>query len=383
MTLLTETEINAMLASISATLSTTDLACASIAQLSGGTTNFVFRGYLSRPFMNRSSVIIKHAAPFISCNKDYPIDDTRAEFEEIMLTALDGGSRIKAVDNEEQDVEAVEVRTPRLWYYNRPEKLQVLEDFPDTVTLNAALPNLDRDRATSMARALGAWLRALHGWSSASELDDLQSMLLKNQEMRKLKRKITYSAFLPVLENFPEVLEPHRKTLEAVQEAIGREFENPGARKPEADFGIIHGDFWAGNILIPSNANPPHLVVIDWEFTQISHRSVDLGEFLGDLYERHYYDHTSSVPCFCLSAISSFISGYGPMSEELAFRTAIYAGIHLVCWATRGTPGFWRNWPQDRVAEGMKIGVEWIVKGWENDKEWFESSMLAGLFKGV
>jgi hypothetical protein len=377
----TEPEIDAVLSNISSTLASTDFTCTSIVQLSGGTTSFVFRGYLARPFWNNTSAIIKYAAPFTSCNKDFPIDDARAEFEELILSDIHGGSVIKSGHDREYEEGEIEVRTPTLWYYNRPKRLLVFEDFPDTVTLKEALFTLDRVLTASTGRILGAWLKRFHEWTSAPGREYLTGIFVKNQEIRRLKQKITYSAFIPMLENFPEVLQPHRKTLELIQANIGNEFESPRAEVQGEDFGVIHGDFWAGNVLTASNSSTPSLVVIDWEFTQVSHRSVDLGQMLGDLYERHHYHHTSSTPCHCFSMISSFISGYGPVSEELAFRTVIHAGVHLVCWATRGAPGFWRTWRQEQVIEGMKTGVEWIVNGWERNRDWFDGTVLAGLFK--
>jgi len=65
--------------------------------------------------------------------------------------------------------------------------------------------------------------------------------------MRKLKLKITYQAFMGVLENFPELLEGNRETLEQVRiEAVENFEREEGGEENSDDWGLIHGDLWTG-----------------------------------------------------------------------------------------------------------------------------------------
>ena len=65
--------------------------------------------------------------------------------------------------------------------------------------------------------------------------------------MRKLKLKITYQAFMGVLENFPELLEGNRETLEQVRiEAVENFEREEGVEENSDDWGLIHGDLWTG-----------------------------------------------------------------------------------------------------------------------------------------
>ena len=113
------------------------------------------------------------------------------------------------------------------------------------------------------------------------------------------------------------------------------------------------------------------LVVIDWEHAQIGHRAIDLGQMIGDLLERDHYEDASMA----MDVLRGFIQGYGPIDDDLAFRTAIYTGVHLICWKTRGSP------VSTKEEEGMKLGQDLILKGWEKDRQWLAGSVLAVFFK--
>jgi hypothetical protein len=67
--------------------------------------------------------------------------------------------------------------------------------------------------------------------------------------MRKLKRFITYDGFLGVLENYPELLQGRKKTLEAIRDIMAKEFEKPPTEEDE-NWGLIHGDFWSGKYVM-------------------------------------------------------------------------------------------------------------------------------------
>lgn len=138
------------------------------------------------------------------------------------------------------------------------------------------------------------------------------------------------------------------------------------------------------SVLLPSNISLQKqgelkLFVIDWEFTQFGHRAYDIGQLIGDLYEREYFQNVDSA----VWIIQGFIDGYGALSEEMVFRTAIHVGMQLVCWCKRGPPLHMRpQWSTPGLIAGVvKLGVNFIVKGWEKDREWLESGALKGLFK--
>ncbi len=160
-----------------------------------------------------------------------------------MLHALNAFPPITTADQ-------VSFKTPRLYSFNRETNTQVLEDFPDTLDLKAALvepvnDGLSQALATSIGRALGFWLRSFHTWSSMPDQSELRKHVWGNEPMRKLKYRITYDAFVKVVESFLDIPEGYQETLASVKEMATQEFDR-AANDKEEDWGIIQGDFWSG-----------------------------------------------------------------------------------------------------------------------------------------
>lgn len=146
------------------------------------------------------------------------------------------------------------VKVPRLYLSDNEAKIQVMEDVPDTIDLKSLLLSTDtalflpHTHAERLGQKLGSWLRSFHTWSSEPERTNLRAHVAQNQPMRVLKHRITYGGFLNVLERFPEILKEHDETWRIVQETAKRELETltTGRQDKGEDWGVIHGDFWAG-----------------------------------------------------------------------------------------------------------------------------------------
>jgi hypothetical protein len=121
------------------------------------------------------------------------------------------------------------------------------------------------------------------------------------------------------------------------------------------------------------------LFIVDWEMAQFGHRAYDVGQMIGDLYERKHFMEVEGA----VWTIQGFIEGYGPVSDGMAFRTAIHTGVQLITWMIRGPPLHMRPAfaTQERARSIVKLGMMFILKGWEEDKAWFQSSVMADLFK--
>ncbi|KAK1763380.1 kinase-like domain-containing protein [Phialemonium atrogriseum] len=359
-------------------LSHTRYACSSLTRLSSGTTNFVFRGILAQPFLRYQdgmtalaahTIIVKHSTDYVAVNRDCPLDVSRCFFEEYMLNSLQNSSST-----------STSVKTPRPFLFDRETNAQVLEDVPDSVDLKSILVSpeanhlLIRPLATCIGRDMGTWLRSFHDQCLAPAQADLRAEIGRNEPMR-LKYLITYHRFIEVLENFPKVLEGCRKTLEDGKGMAAREFEIWATEPDEGrgDWGVIHGDFWSGNVLVrnpKSETQQPEgtneLFIIDWEFAQFGHRAYDLGQMIGDLYERKHFNDVDSA----MWAMQGFIDG-----------RPVHAGVHLTGWYTRRAPNDSLTGTPEQIVGAMELGRDFIVKGWEKDKNWVEHSVLAPLFK--
>ncbi|KAI0191877.1 kinase-like domain-containing protein [Astrocystis sublimbata] len=392
----TTTEEQALAKQAQEVLEGTPYACSELSALGGGTANFLYRGILRQPSPDTTStstssspgtVIVKLSTDYVAINRAFPLDVTRCFAEKSMLEALDGFPRRVSTGVGDAHLHHVIVKAPRLYHFDPVAHIQVLEDFHDTKDLTTVLVSPDvaailpGPRATSVGRAVGAWLRGFHGWSSEVAQADLVRRVGSNAGMRRLKCLITYDSFLEILDRHPETVEGHRETLEKVRKTMQYEFERP----PVADqpnCGLIHGDFWGGNVLLPSNAQGDitalnELFIIDWENVQFGHRAVDIGGFLGDLYERfHFKGVEESLP-----AMEGFIAGYGPVSEDLAYAIAIHAGVHLICWYYRRD----RNAPLPYllpiVLKALTIGRDLMLMGWARDRKGLQSSILGSMFE--
>lgn len=97
---------------------------------------------------------------------------------------------------------------------------------------------------------------------------------------------------------------------------------------------------------------------------------------LADLYERKHFRDVDTA----IEVMEGFMEGYGPMSDEMAFRTCIHTGVHLICWHIRRNPCLPLPAPLDKGISALTLGRDLVLKGWEKDRKWFESSFLGPLF---
>lgn len=75
--------------------------------------------------------------------------------------------------------------------------------------------------------------------------------------------------------------------------------------------------------------------------------------------------------------IEGLLEGYGSLGDEIAFRTAIHVGVHLICFGCT-VPG-WGS--QQQIEEVVKVGRNLVVQAWNKDRAWFERDSLSCLFK--
>ncbi|KAI1170920.1 kinase-like domain-containing protein [Nemania sp. FL0916] len=383
---LTQAEEQALIQKVLHRLEGSSYACSALTKLSGGTANFLYRGDLIQPLGSGAAetVIVKVSTDYVAINRDFPLDITRCDFENSMLKALDGFSRTISTPSGD-----TAVQVPRIYFFDPEMRIQILEYFHETIDLTTVLQSpsvnltLPRLSPALMGYALGSWLRLFHNWASEPAQKALIAKVGSNLGMRKLKCLITYGSFIEILERHPELIEGHRDTLRTVKEAMTREFEQVPSEDEEDDEtrGLIHGDFWGGNVLLSNETwqddqGANKLFIIDWENVQFGHRAIDIGGILADLYERYHFKGISAS----LQVMEGFIQGYGWLSEELAFGVAIHAGVHLICWYYRRNRNAPLPYPLPVVLAALTTGRDLILKGWAKDKRWLRNSILGSLF---
>ncbi|EAW08017.1 uncharacterized protein ACLA_027390 [Aspergillus clavatus NRRL 1] len=373
-----------ILALVSQEVSQTPYACSTLTQLSGGTANFVYRGILSRPLEDGTkTIIIKHGEAYAASNRDFKLPTERCVIEETILSAL---NNVPATAAEPENTGTstststprCTVRTPHLFHFNRATNTQILEDLPDALDLKtfmlapAAAHRVPHDLATVIGRAVGKWLRAFHDWVAEASQGALAQASEKNKLMRDLKFTVNYNNLVGQAGRFPALLAESQPVFRRVRDMAAAEL---GGTEGEG-FGVIHGDFWSGNVLIPGTALDQQLdvplFVTDWELCQYGPRALDLGQMIAELYElKHFKDIDAGI-----WIIEGLAEGYGVIDEDMAFRTAIHVGVHLICWGS--TVAGWGT--DEQIEEVVKIGRDLVVRGWEKDRAWFEGIWLRGLF---
>lgn len=163
-------------------------------------------------------------------------------FEELLLNSLATYS---------PSTTTATVKPPRLYLYHRETNIQVLEDFSNTKGFRAMLFSADAHNllpspsTATIGRHLGFWLRSFHTWASAPAQAALRAQMWQTDPMWKIKYLFTYDSVLKVLENYPELLEGHEKTLDTIRGAMAKEFERPSTEEGDG-YGLLHGDFWPG-----------------------------------------------------------------------------------------------------------------------------------------
>ena len=126
------------------------------------------------------------------------------------------------------------------------------------------------------------------------------------------------------------------------------------------------------NAPFPSSSSPLKVFIIDWKLSQLSSIAFDLSQMFAELFElKHFRNVDAGV-----WLIESFMASYGRIDRELAFKTAVHVGAHLVCWCSSV-----QGWgTREQVEAVVEIGREWIVKGWEKDMDFFRGTALKCLF---
>lgn len=112
--------------------------------------------------------------------------------------------------------------------------------------------------------------------------------------------------------------------------------------------------------------------MVDWELSHLSTLAFDLGQMFAELFELKHFKGIDAGAWL----IESFMQGYGPVTEELAFSTAIHVGTHFICWGSTV-----QNWgTKEQVEAIVELGRDFVVKGWERDASFFKDTALGCLF---
>lgn len=350
---------------VQASLANGPYACSSLEKLSGGTANFVYRGVLRTPLEDGAhTVVIKHTEPYVASNPAFKLTSTRCEFEESILSALQTLAP--------STYSNITIQTPRMYYFSSETNTQIYSDLPASTELKtyALTHTLTNAQCSRLGHSLGIWAKTFHVWAQAPEQEKLRETIKGNVAMKELKFQVNYQTLVATVDRFPEILENSKSVFESVRDDVRSTLDTHEGV-------LIHGDFWSGNVLLPNSplSDEEHtlkMFIIDWELTHLSSVAFDLGQMIAELFElKHFKDIDAGV-----WLIESFMAGYGTIEDDLAFKTAIHLGTHLICWGSRVA-----GWgTEEQIKDVVRIGKEFVVSGWEKDRRFFDGTVLRCLF---
>ena len=150
------------------------------------------------------------------------------------------------------DSAEIPITTPKLYWYNEAEKLQVLQYVPSARPLSTAFGSLSANQAYAFGRALGHWLHNFHaGVSSLSTTRHLPDTIAENTQAVRLKYKLTWEQGSDVLAMLSsaghlDISAEERSAWDAARARATQEIERKHLNTAGTTRGIVHGDFWTG-----------------------------------------------------------------------------------------------------------------------------------------
>lgn len=271
--------------------------------------------------------------------------------------------------------DSVTIGIPEVYYYDENNKVLVMQDAGvDVKDLKTSLlfGKINFNQADVIGCAVAKFASRLHTWSKAQPqlCEDIQ----KHRQTTIISLWATYGRLAETINMVSEnALEEYREVFEQAQRVMTTEMQD------STGCGIIHGDYWTGNILISLDATNTNLglgslYVIDWEISKVAPPLFDIGQMCAEIFlVNHFHRQPEAI-----SLLDSFLNCYdGLDSLSSRCKMAIHFGTHLVVWPIR-VPG----WGTPKEVEACaKLGAEFIRKGLQSDVEWLKQSVLGKLFK--
>ncbi|KAJ7611973.1 kinase-like domain-containing protein [Mycena polygramma] len=342
-------------AGVQAYLSTTDFACNTVTPLTGGTGNYAFRLHLLAPYKGQSTLVMKHARPYVAANKAIPFAIERQAFEakalEKIKSTLDCGPRASV---------------PTMYHFDEEAYVLIMEDCgADAPTLKALMCSAAPPSpavAQEIGSALGEFLGKLHAWGTVdpSMLDFFQ----ENEQAKKITAWVTYgrlistltSSTIPAIALLPEpVPEEDLNDIRAIITERTEEILTSRAT-------LTMGDFWPGNVMVSTapDGSLKHVNVIDWELAKPGVPALDVGQFCAEMLTVTLFKPAAVDSSHAL--VAAFLEAYRAHSGVLAPHFANVAAKHMGAHLVAITPNVGWGTPEETV-KAIEVGLEHLMEG--------------------
>ncbi|KAF2724120.1 kinase-like protein [Polychaeton citri CBS 116435] len=330
-----------------------------IERLLEGFAGFVYRVHLNIDALvadskgGLHSIIVKHAEPYAARAKQWEMDPNRMDFE---YNAL----QFYSTPTMHGDGSA---RSPKVLNYDQQHRVLIMEDAGTLPSVKGWFTSdVDVNSAAAVGSKLGNFLANLHNLT----IDDieLKGKFNGNHTAKYLSGEL-YFGRLPV------TAKKH-----GFDSAFIAEAAEAGRREVyESSEVLTHGDFWTGNILVPSTS--PQLLVLDLELSKPGTAAFDVGQMAAEMYCLAAFRDRGKG----MAMLEAFLKGYRERREREggkveAAKVAIRIGAHLL----QIMPNAWgAEAGEERVKMEINVGVELIKMGWEKDGPKLRESVVRSL----
>jgi 5-methylthioribose kinase len=326
-----------------------------VKRLNGGFGNYVYRLQLKescKDMGNCSSVIAKHAPPFVAAYPNLPYEATRMNFE-ILAMGITADPTISLPN----------CSVPANYSYDEENKVCFLEDVGNAADMKTYISSLEQplssDLACEIGEVLGQFIGRLHSAGHARREELLKQ--LENSQAIAMSKYVVYDQVADVLKRFGK----EDPLVQAAAIWGGEQLQT----NPQT---LCMGDFWPGNILISKDSTRVlNMRIIDWEMCRYAPSGMDLGQFLAESYCLNKYRRS------CEEIMTTFLSAYCKEYTPTLYDakiTIIHFGFHLLVWTPR------TGWVED-ASEIVDIGSQYVRHAWQEDWAWFENTIFSGLLK--
>jgi len=218
-------------------------------ELSGGNLNYVWRV----PSI-QSSVIVKHAPPYITSNPEEPLDPGRLHFEAEALRLFTENGKLRFLTEND-------ISPPHFLGYNPEKKLLLMEDAGTNTSLFSE--NMFQNATDSMPVTLGRFIAGLHKKTAGKAFFKEN---FRNLGIQKTRFHVQYCGAEQFLKNAG--ITPDSKAVKNA-ELLGEELLAPGTC-------LIMGDLWPPSVLTEGH----RIHIIDWEFCHYGRPLQDIAHFI-------------------------------------------------------------------------------------------------------
>ncbi|KAJ7224025.1 kinase-like domain-containing protein [Mycena haematopus] len=363
-------------AGVQAYLATTEFASSAVTLLTGGTGNFAFRLHLLTPYEGQTTLVLKHARPYVATAPSIPLAIERQAFEAEALQKIKEGLNCGPL-----------ATVPTMYHFDETAHIIIMTDAGENSrNLKALMISAPPSPAVAqeIGRALGQFLGRLHSWGAIDS--KMVDFFDQNEQAKRITAWITYDRIISSLttDNLPAVaLLP-----EPVPESDLDDIRAIVAERTPEIFNcrdtLTMGDFWSGNIMVNLHTNAATgatsfggVHIIDWELAKAGVAALDVGQFCAEMLCLILFEPHAGTVESAKALIEAFLVEYraycGELKPHFANVAAKHIGAHLVTITPRvgwGTP--------EETVKAVEVGLEHLMEGC-SDRWVRERSILSPL----